>query len=76
MDRKKLSELLNRFKAGEIGDDEILEYLADFPIIELGYANINSHRALRQGFPEVVFGLGKRPEQVLEIVSRLAAVRA
>ena len=53
--------------------DDALAQLAILPYEELGFAKIDHHRALRRGFPEVVFGLGKTAEQVAGIVARLAS---
>ena len=47
--------------------------LETLPFAELGYAKVDHHRALRLGFPEVVLGEGKRPEQIIGIVRRIAA---
>jgi NCAIR mutase (PurE)-related protein len=43
------------------------------PFEELPFASVDHHRALRQGFPEVVFGQGKTPEQVVAIAERIVA---
>jgi NCAIR mutase (PurE)-related protein len=72
MDKSRLTELLLRFQKGEIELEKVLEELKDFPLMDLGFAQLDTHRALRQGFPEVVFGQGKTTEQVLAIVARLA----
>ena len=53
--------------------DDALAQLANLPYEELGFAKIDHHRALRRGFPEVVFGLGKTAEQVAAIAARLAS---
>jgi NCAIR mutase (PurE)-related protein len=53
--------------------DDALAQLASLPYEELGFAKLDHHRALRRGFPEVVFGLGKTAGQVAEIVERLAS---
>lgn len=50
---------------------EALDELRDFPTEDLGFARLDHHRALRQGFPEVVFGEGKTADQIVEIVGRL-----
>jgi hypothetical protein len=71
MDREKLKELLQNFKEGRASLDDTLERLRHLPFEDLGYARVDHHRALRQGFPEVVFGRGKTPEQIVEIVARL-----
>jgi pyridinium-3,5-biscarboxylic acid mononucleotide synthase len=71
MDRQRLRELLLGLKDGEIEIDEALERLRHLPFEDLGYARVDHHRALRQGFPEVIFGKGKTPEQIAGIAARL-----
>ena len=53
--------------------EEALSQLANLPYEELGFAKIDHHRALRTGFPEVVFGPGKTAEQIAAITERLAS---
>ena len=53
--------------------DDALRRLRDLPFERLDFAELDHHRALRTGFPEVVLGLGKTPEQVAAIAERLAA---
>jgi len=53
--------------------DEALGRLRDLPYEDLGFASLDHHRTLRQGFPEVVLGEGKSPEQVAIIAQSLAA---
>ena len=60
-------------KSGKVSIEDALAQLASLPYEELGFAKIDHHRALRRGFPEVVFGQGKTPEQVAVITQRLAA---
>ena len=50
--------------------------LKDLPFEDLGFANVDHHRALRQGLPEVIFSQGKTTEQVVEIARRIAAAGA
>ncbi|MEO6724448.1 MAG: nickel pincer cofactor biosynthesis protein LarB [Blastocatellia bacterium] len=71
MDQKHLEELLAKFKAGAISLDQAVEDLRRLPFEDLGYANVDHHRAIRQGFPEVIFGQGKTPEQVAGIAAKL-----
>lgn len=73
IDTERLSQLLARVKSGEVSVDEALAQLANLPYEELGFAKIDHHRALRRGFPEVVFGPGKTAEQIASIVERLAS---
>lgn len=72
MRREHVRDLLELVANGALGVDEALGRLAFAPVESLGFATIDHHRALRQGFPEVIFGEGKTPEQVLEIALRIA----
>ena len=72
MRREHVRDLLELVANGALDVDEALGRLAFAPVESLGFATIDHHRALRQGFPEVIFGEGKTPEQVLEIAMRIA----
>ena len=73
-----LQQLLDQVRTGEVSTEsaaaEVLRFLNSAAFKDLGFARVDHHREFRQGFPEVVFGLGKTPEQVAaisrEIVSR------
>ena len=73
MDRDKLKALLEDVRAGRLSPDQALFRLRDFPYEDLRFAKVDLHRALRAGVSEAVFCQGKTPEQVVAIVSRLAA---
>ena len=73
MDRETLRRLLEQVQTGRVPIDEALVKLKNFPYEDLHYARLDHHRALRNGWPEVVFCPGKRVEQIVEIVERLAA---
>jgi pyridinium-3,5-biscarboxylic acid mononucleotide synthase len=73
MNQKRLSELLAEVQRGTCPIDEALLRLRGMPYEDLDFAKIDHHRALRNGFPEVIFGEGKSPDQVLAIAERLAA---
>ncbi|MBP2654491.1 MAG: 1-(5-phosphoribosyl)-5-amino-4-imidazole-carboxylate carboxylase [Firmicutes bacterium] len=73
MDDRNMMALLERFQGGKISMEEVLEQLKKWPFEDLNYAKIDHHRALRQGFPEVVFAQGKTVKQVAEIMEHLAA---
>ena len=64
---------MRRHDAGEIDTDGLVAELAHMPFRDLGFANVDHHRELRTGFPEVVFGKGKTPQQVGEIARELLA---
>lgn len=66
-----LRELLLAFRRGEVTLEDVLARLRHLPYEDLGFAKLDHHRHLRQGFPEVVFGQGKTPEQIAAIVARL-----
>jgi NCAIR mutase (PurE)-related protein len=71
MNADQLKELLLGVREGRTSPDEALEKLRHLPYENLGYAKVDHHRALRQGFPEVVFGHGKTPQQIAGIAARL-----
>jgi NCAIR mutase (PurE)-related protein len=64
-------KLLEKFRAGGASRDAVLRAFQAAPAADLGFAQVDTHRALRKGFPEVIFGSGKTPEQVLKIATRL-----
>jgi NCAIR mutase (PurE)-related protein len=64
-------QLLEKFRAGGIGRDRLLRCFQAAPIADLGFAQVDTHRALRKGFPEVIFGAGKTPAQVTKIATKL-----
>lgn len=73
MQTEKLKRLLEQVRNGQLDVDSALSELRNLPYENLeGFATLDHHRALRNGFPEVVFGQGKRPEQVVAIARRLA----
>lgn len=63
--------LLEKFRAGGISRERVLQQFQAAPATELGFAHLDTHRSLRKGFPEVIFGAGKSPEQVLKIAHHL-----
>jgi NCAIR mutase (PurE)-related protein len=83
MDRERLAEILNRYKEGGTDLPGAMEELKDFPTSDLGFAQLDTHRSLRQGYPEVVYCAGKTPQRLEAIVadilkrgSKLLATRA
>ncbi len=72
MRRDRVRDLLTRVAEGSTPVEGALEVLAADPVESLGFASIDHHRALRQGFPEVVYGAGKTVEQVVGIARRIA----
>ena len=64
-------QLLEKFRAGKAGRDAVLQAFQAAPVANLGFASVDTHRALRNGFPEVIFGAGKTPVQVVKIAAKL-----
>jgi len=64
-------QLLEKFRAGGASREQVLQAFQAAPIADLGFAQVDTHRALRKGFPEVIFGAGKTPEQVVKIAGKL-----
>jgi len=63
--------LLQKFRAGMITAERVLRAFQAAPVADLGFAQADTHRALRKGFPEVIFGSGKTPEQVVAIAAKI-----
>lgn len=72
MRRERVRELLDQVASGSLDVSQALAALSFEPAESLGFATIDHHRALRHGYPEVVYGAGKTPEQIAAIASRIA----
>ncbi len=72
---KQLRDLLEQVAAGEVDTGaahaQLLEAFRAQPFEDLGFARVDHHRSLRQGFPEVVLGLGKTPAQIASIAAEI-----
>ena len=75
MDPARLRRLLEDVRRGRTTVGDAARALADLPFAELGYATVDTHRSVRFGFPEVVYGEGKSAEQLLGIVGALVGRR-
>jgi NCAIR mutase (PurE)-related protein len=71
MNQLELLKILESVKAGELPPAKAIERLKHLPFEDLGFAKVDHHRALRQGFAEVILGKGKTPQQVAEIVKAM-----
>ncbi|MDP8243383.1 MAG: nickel pincer cofactor biosynthesis protein LarB [Candidatus Hinthialibacter antarcticus] len=71
MHPERIREVLEQVSQGKASVDEALLHLRDLPYEDLGFANIDHHRALRQGQPEVVFGQNKTTQEILDIVGAI-----
>jgi hypothetical protein len=65
------TQLLEQFRAGKIPREKVLHAFQAAPVADLGFAQVDTHRALRKNFPEVIFGAGKTPEQIVKIAAKL-----
>jgi NCAIR mutase (PurE)-related protein len=77
MNASELRALLDRVRDGAIdstaASDRILEALRTAPYEDLGFARVDHHRDVRQGFPEVILGVGKTPAQIAAIAERIVS---
>lgn len=71
MDAAAVRKLLDSLTAGELDADEVVRRLRSLPFTDMGYATIDSHRELRQGLPEAVYGPGKSAEHCVGIIGEL-----
>ncbi|MGA2245198.1 MAG: nickel pincer cofactor biosynthesis protein LarB [Verrucomicrobiota bacterium] len=71
MTRDEAARLLDHFRAGKTSRDRVLSAFQAAPVADLGFAQVDTHRALRKNFPEVIFGAGKTSEQVVKIAAKL-----
>src|SRR3982751_2802310 len=73
---KELRDLLEEVAHGELdvttAHNRLMDALRATPYEDLGFARVDHHRSLRQGFPEVVLGLGKTPAQIAGIAAEIA----
>jgi NCAIR mutase (PurE)-related protein len=71
VNEQRLESLLKRFRQGKLGQESLLRELRELPFQELEFAKVDHHRALRCGFPEVIFGRGKTAAQVAGIAREI-----
>ncbi|HEY3382270.1 MAG TPA: nickel pincer cofactor biosynthesis protein LarB [Vicinamibacterales bacterium] len=72
-----LREMLDQVERGTLpaadAEQRLTEYLRELPYEDLGFARVDHHRALRQGFPEVILGTGKSPAHIAAIGARIVS---
>ena len=71
MSPERLQQLLERVAAGDLSASDAVEQLRELPFTELSHTTLDTHRELRQGAPETVYGAGKSAEQLVEILDEL-----
>ena len=70
MNQTQIKQLLEEVRSGALSVDEASGRLRSMPFEDLGFAQVDHHRALRCGFPEVIFCAGKTEEQVAAIAGK------
>ena len=76
MDSEQIVELLTEVRRGKVSVSQAVARLRHLPFEDLGFAKVDHHRTLRQGFPEVIMGQGKQPKEIAAIVRALRRRRA
>jgi NCAIR mutase (PurE)-related protein len=76
MNQRELLDILKTVEAGRLSSTKAVERLKHLPFEDLGFAKVDHHRALRQGFAEVIFGKSKSPAQIAGIVKAMLAKKA
>lgn len=76
MDELDVKNFVEALRRGELSAADAVDRLRKLPYEDLGFAKIDHHRTLRQGYPEVVFARGKTPQQVTEIVRGMLRAKA
>lgn len=71
MDKEQIEKILRDVKNQKVSISKALGLLKEFPFDELGFAKVDTHRHLRRGFPEVIFGEGKRDDQIIKIIEKI-----
>ncbi len=71
MDERKLRDLLKQFRSGKLEEDALLRALRGLPFADLEFAKVDHHRALRAGFPEVIFCRRKTVPQIARIAQEI-----
>lgn len=69
--KKRLTEILNQVHSRKISPEKALELLEGYPYCDLDFAKVDHHREVVKGSPEIVFGLGKTPEQIVRIAREI-----
>jgi len=76
MDADLLAQLLERVRQGRVSVKQALDRLRHLPFEDLGFAKVDHHRSLRQGFPEVIMGQGKSAADIAAIARAMRRRRA
>ena len=75
MDKKELQNLLEQVAGGQVKPEDALLQIKTEPYKEMGFAKLDTHRGIRQGMAEVIYGAGKTKEQILKIAQAMGEER-
>jgi len=76
MNAQEILKILQAVEAGKLAPARAIERLKHLPFEDLGFAKVDHHRALRQGFAEVILGQGKTADEVARIVRAMLAKKS
>lgn len=76
MHQSELLKIFEEIRSGALSPAKAAERVKHLPFEDIGFAKVDHHRALRQGYAEVIFGKGKTPAQVAEIVRAMVSKKA
>ncbi len=71
MNKEEIKALLENVKQGKTDIDTALQQFRDMPFKDIGHTRIDTHRELRKGYPEVIYGAGKSIDQICDIVTAM-----
>jgi NCAIR mutase (PurE)-related protein len=69
--KQEIKNLFQQFKRGKVSEDQVVAAISSSMVETLGFATLDHHRQMRQGFPEVILAEGKSAKQVAEIAKRI-----
>lgn len=72
MEQREIRNLLEQVKYSKISIEDAINKLKLEPFEDLEFAKLDSHRGIRQGVSEVIYGAGKTPEQIIKIIRQLS----
>ncbi len=76
MNSQEILKLLESLQSGKLSSEQAIERMKHLPFENLGFAKVDHHRSLRQGFAEVIFGKGKTPQEIAGIAKAMLAKKA
>ncbi len=69
--KARLEKVLRDVRAGRLSPEKALESIKDYPYQDLGFAKVDHHREIQKGHPEIIYGLGKTPDQIVRIAREI-----